>query len=127
MANKPKPKLIRVEPNKIWYLTTYYFECVDCGSEFFRHRYDSRTNPYCGMCQRKHETEAQRKRNILKSGETEYWKRVAKSYKRKIEELEGTKEDAHKDHYKEYQHRYYMEVTKRKRLQKKKIQKENKQ
>ena len=39
---------------------------------------------------------------------------------RKIEELEGTKEDAHKDHYKEYQHKYYMTVTKRKRLQKEK-------
>lgn len=125
MTNKPAPKLIRIEPNKIWYLTTYYFECVDCGSEFFRHRYDSRTNPYCGMCQRKHDTEAQRERNKLKSAETEYWKRVAKSYERKINELEGTKEDVRKDHYKEYQHKYYMTVTKRKRLQKR-LQKENK-
>lgn len=116
MTDKPKAKLIRVEPNKIWYLTTYYFECVDCGQEYFRHRNDNRTNPYCGSCQRKHDVERQRERNKEKSVDTEYWKRVAKSYERKIQELEGTRGTIVKDRQKEYQHKYYMEVTKRKRL-----------
>ena len=29
-----------------------------------RHQYNERINPYCGTCQRKHDTEAQRQRNI---------------------------------------------------------------
>lgn len=48
-------KLIRVEKATPYYFTTYYFECIDCGKEFTRHRYDNRTSPYCGKCQRKYD------------------------------------------------------------------------
>ena len=59
-----KAKLVSVtepEGKPIWF-RTYEFECIDCGKHFIRHRFDSRTNPYCGGCQRKHENERQRER-----------------------------------------------------------------
>lgn len=59
-----KAKLISVtqpEGKPIWF-RTYEFECIDCGKHFTRHRYDSRTNPYCAGCNRKHENERQRER-----------------------------------------------------------------
>lgn len=59
-----KAKLVSVtepEGKPIWF-RTYEFECIDCGKHFIRHRFDSRTNPYCGDCQRKHENERQKER-----------------------------------------------------------------
>lgn len=59
-----KAKLVSVTEPKgkpIWF-RTYEFECIDCGKHFIRHRFDSRTNPYCGGCQRKYENERQRER-----------------------------------------------------------------
>ena len=59
-----KAKLISVtepEGKPIWF-RTYEFECIDCGKHFTRHRFDSRTNPYCAGCNRKHENERQRER-----------------------------------------------------------------
>lgn len=57
-------KLIRVEknPRGLSYLDTYYFECSDCGKEYFRHANNKRINPYCGTCQRKHDNEKQKER-----------------------------------------------------------------
>ncbi|MBO5809666.1 MAG: hypothetical protein J6R32_02440 [Bacteroidales bacterium] len=57
-------KLIRVEKNTkgISYLDTYYFECADCGKEYFRHTNNKRINPYCGPCQKKHDYEKQKER-----------------------------------------------------------------
>lgn len=57
-------KLIRVEKNAkgISYLDTYYFECADCGKEYFRHANNKRINPYCGKCQRKHNNEKQKEK-----------------------------------------------------------------
>ena len=57
-------KLIRVEknPRGLSYLDTYYFECSDCGKEYFRHANNKRINPYCGVCQRKHDNEKQKER-----------------------------------------------------------------
>ena len=57
-------KLVSVTEPKgkpIWF-RTYEFECIDCGKHFTRHRFDSRTNPYCADCHRKHENERQRER-----------------------------------------------------------------
>lgn len=59
-----KAKLVSVtepEGKPIWF-RTYEFECIDCGKHFTRHRFDSRTNPYCADCNRKHENERQRER-----------------------------------------------------------------
>ena len=59
-----KAKLVSVtepEGKPIWF-RTYEFECIDCGKHFTRHRFDSRTNPYCAGCHRKHENERQRER-----------------------------------------------------------------
>lgn len=59
-----KAKLVSVTEPKgkpIWF-RTYEFECIDCGKHFTRHRFDSRTNPYCADCHRKHESERQRER-----------------------------------------------------------------
>ena len=59
-----KAKLVSVtepEGKPIWF-RTYEFECIDCGKHFTRHRYDSRTNPYCPGCNRKHENERQKER-----------------------------------------------------------------
>lgn len=59
-----KAKLVSVtesEGKPIWF-RTYEFECIDCGKHFTRHRFDSRTNPYCPICHRKHENERQRER-----------------------------------------------------------------
>lgn len=61
---KPKPKLIRRVVASPYYFTTYYFECVNCGAEYNRHRFDSRTSPYCGKCQRKYDTIKAKKRKI---------------------------------------------------------------
>ena len=62
-------KLIRIEknPKGLRYLDTYYFECIDCGEEYFRHKNDSRTSPYCGKCQRKYDNEKQKKRMQAKN------------------------------------------------------------
>ena len=63
-----KAKLVSVtepEGKPIWF-RTYEFECIDCGKHFTRHRYDSRTNPYCAGCNRKHENERQRERIEIK-------------------------------------------------------------
>ena len=63
-----KAKLVSVtepEGKPIWF-RTYEFECIDCGKHFTRHRFDSRTNPYCPTCNRKHENERQRERNEAK-------------------------------------------------------------
>lgn len=63
-----KAKLISVtepEGKPIWF-RTYEFECIDCGKHFTRHRFDSRTNPYCPGCNRKHENERQRERTEAK-------------------------------------------------------------
>ena len=60
-----KAQLIRVElSDKAWYFNNYYYKCIDCGAEYTRHQYNERINPYCGACQRKHDTEAQKQRNI---------------------------------------------------------------
>lgn len=59
-----KAKLVSVtepEGKPIWF-RTYEFECIDCGKHFTRHRFDSRTNPYCADCHRKRESERQRER-----------------------------------------------------------------
>lgn len=59
-----KAKLVSVtesEGKPIWF-RTYEFECIDCGKHFTRRRFDSRTNPYCPICHRKHENERQRER-----------------------------------------------------------------
>ena len=63
-----KAKLVSVtepEGKPIWF-RTYEFECIDCGKHFTRHRFDSRTNPYCPGCNRKHENERQRERVEIK-------------------------------------------------------------
>ena len=77
-------KLIRVEknPRGLSYLDTYYFECSDCGKEYFRHANNKRISPYCGKCQRKHDNEKQKER--LK----------AKKNQSTIEELEKIKAEA---------------------------------
>lgn len=61
-----RAQLIRVEHAEPWYFTKYYYKCIDCGAEYTRHQCNERINPYCGKCQRKHETEAQRERNERK-------------------------------------------------------------
>ena len=59
-----RAQLIRLELADVWYFNEYYYKCIDCGAEYMRHQYNERINPYCGTCQRKHDTEAQRQRNI---------------------------------------------------------------
>lgn len=59
-----RAQLVRIELADVWYFNRYYYKCIDCGAEYMRHQYNERINPYCGACQRKHDTEAQRQRNI---------------------------------------------------------------
>ena len=65
-------KLIRVEknPRGLSYLDTYYFECLDCGKEYFRHANNKRISPYCGKCQRKHDNEKQKERLKAKKNQS---------------------------------------------------------
>ena len=65
-------KLIRVEknPRGLSYLDTYYFECSDCGKEYFRHANNKRISPYCGKCQRKHDNEKQKERLKAKKNQS---------------------------------------------------------
>lgn len=65
-------KPFKIEKHSKYYFDTYYFHCVDCGSEFTRHRFDRRTNPYCSDCNRKRETlkakeRAKRKENVIRN------------------------------------------------------------
>lgn len=59
-----KAKLTRVEPGNPYYFTQYHYQCIECGAEYTRHQCNERISPYCGKCQRKHDTEVQRQRNI---------------------------------------------------------------
>lgn len=59
-----KAKLIRVELGNPYYFTQYYYKCIECGREYIRHQCNDRISPYCGQCQRKHDSEAQKQRNI---------------------------------------------------------------
>lgn len=54
-------------PDKPYYFNVYEFECIDCGAHYTRHSYNRRTNPYCGACARKHESE----RNKIRKAEQE--------------------------------------------------------
>ena len=57
-----RAKLIKVEPNKTWYFTSYYYECIDCGKTYSRHQCNSRISPYCSECQLKHDKEREKER-----------------------------------------------------------------
>ncbi len=43
--------------DKAWWFDRYYYHCVDCGTEFYHHKCDSRTSPYCCTCRNKREKE----------------------------------------------------------------------
>lgn len=61
-------KLIRYIPSnkgKCW--DRYIFECIDCGKNYSRGTYTSRTNPYCGECARKHERERQKEQSAIRA------------------------------------------------------------
>lgn len=45
-----------------WYGHTFVFECIDCGANYTRSRYDARTTPYCCKCQKRHDKERSVKR-----------------------------------------------------------------
>ena len=45
-----------------WYGHTFVFECIDCGANYTRSRYDARTTPYCCKCQKRHDKERNVKR-----------------------------------------------------------------
>ena len=64
-----KAKLVRTYPKKPYYMTQYIYECIDCGEEFSRCRYDKRINPYCGACAKKHEYEKAKERAQKKKTE----------------------------------------------------------
>ena len=64
-----RAELVRVEHAEPYYFTQYYYKCIDCGAEFSRHQCNDRINPYCGKCQRKHDTEAQKQRNKKRKNE----------------------------------------------------------
>lgn len=57
--SKQEPKLIKFIPSgkRLPYWDRYEFECVDCGSHYFRGTFNNRTSPYCGECQNKHDRE----------------------------------------------------------------------
>ena len=55
-------KLVRYIPaeGKRRCFDKYEFECIECGTHYFRSANNSRVLPYCGECQRKHDREKQR-------------------------------------------------------------------
>lgn len=65
-------KLVRVieaPPNRSWYFREYEYECIRCGTHFFRHTCNNRINPYCGKCCRENERIKQRERTERKKHE----------------------------------------------------------
>ena len=51
-------KLVRVikeAPDRAWYFREYEYECIRCGTHFFRKTCNRRINPYCAKCCRENE------------------------------------------------------------------------
>lgn len=71
MDDRPKAKLVRHIPSgkRLQYWDKWEYECVDCGSIYSRSANNSRINPYCGMCARKHDAERQKELKIKKQQE----------------------------------------------------------
>lgn len=68
--------------DKAFWFDKYYFHCIDCGAEFWSHRCDRRTNPYCCDCKRKHDKE--RTKELAKQREA---KKVEEIRNKAIDEL----------------------------------------
>jgi len=53
-----KAKMIKYYPNgNVQPWNKYEYECIDCGSHYYKETYNSRISPYCIECKRKHRTE----------------------------------------------------------------------
>ena len=63
-----RAKLVRKYENDVaWYFDEYELECIECGAHYMSGRYNSRTNPYCPICRRKHERDRQKKSKLAKA------------------------------------------------------------
>lgn len=59
-------RVIEVPPNRSWYFKQYEYECIRCGTHFFRKACNDRINPYCAKCYKENERIKQRERNERK-------------------------------------------------------------
>lgn len=71
MRDRPQAKLVEYIPSgkSLPYWDRYVYECVDCGAHYERGTNNSRINPYCGICARKHDAERQKENKLKKQAE----------------------------------------------------------
>ena len=84
-------KLIRVieaPPNRSWYFREYEYECIRCGTHFFRKRYDRRINPYCAKCCKENERQKRLSKSIQTKKQIEV--HILKKVKKDIYNMRDT-------------------------------------